>query len=61
MDITQIIITIAICIGALIVLYFLIAGLIFLVASRSMSKTAKKWDDDFSKGLDSDFFKRNRH
>lgn len=60
MDITQIIVTIAICIAALIVLYFLIAGLVFLIASRSMKKTTKKWDDDFNKGFDSDFFKRNR-
>lgn len=60
MDITSIIITIAVCIAALIVLYFLIAGAVFLIASKSVKKTAKKWDDDFNKGFDSDFFKRNR-
>lgn len=56
MDITSIIITIAICIGALLFLYFVCAGIIFLIAARQARKTVR----DFDKGFDSDFFKNTR-
>lgn len=58
MDITAIIITVAACIAGLIVLYFLLAGIVFLVASKKAKKAFDEFDRDFDKGFDSDFFKR---
>lgn len=60
MDITSIIITVALCIGALVVLYFLLAGIIFLIGARQARKITHDFQKDFNKGFDSDFFKRNR-
>lgn len=58
MSITAIILTVAACIAGLIVLYFLLGGIIVLVASRKAKKAFDAFDKDFEKGFDSDFFKR---